>query len=332
MQTTNKEEKAVQIFGTEFKDKYTTPIKSYDNSLVITEEYKETLPDIQDSIYDIEGGKTSIEHVGINNFRLPLKYDIRGGGQIELETSVTGTVSLEASKRGVHMSRIMEQFYEYKDQYFNIDLIEKILNDYRKTQGAFDARILLSFSYPIIQKSLRSNKYGYQYYDVTFEVKAKGDEPLTKIIHFDFVYSSACPCSEELSEHARKYRGRAAIPHSQRSKVRVSVKFDETIWIEDLKEMCLEALKTETQVIVKRIDEQAFAELNGANPKFVEDASRLLYSELCKNEKILDFKIMLSHRESLHSFSAIAVIIKGLSGRGAFNADISKEEIDSLIC
>jgi GTP cyclohydrolase FolE2 len=32
---------------------------------------------------------------------------------------------------------------------------------------------------------------------------------------------------------------------------------------------------TETQVMVKREDEQAFAELNAANPIFVEDAARL---------------------------------------------------------
>ena len=35
------------------------------------------------------------------------------------------------------------------------------------------------------------------------------------------------------------------------------------------------AVPTETQVMVKREDEQAFAELNAANPIFVEDAARL---------------------------------------------------------
>ena len=53
--------------------------------------------------------------------------------------------------------------------------------------------------------------------------------------------------------------------------------FEEMVWIEDLKEMCEKALKTETQVIVKREDEMAFAELNGSYLKFVEDAARLLY-------------------------------------------------------
>ncbi len=87
-----------------------------------------------------------------------------------------------------------------------------------------------------------------------------------RFIHFDFVYSSACPCSAELSEHARDRRGVYAIPHSQRSKARVTLEEAEgkKIWIEDVHAHCLDALQTETQVMVKREDEQAFAELNGA--------------------------------------------------------------------
>ena len=76
--------------------------------------------------------------------------------------------------------------------------------------------------------------------------------------------------------------------------------------------MCLEALKTETQVIVKREDEQAFAELNGSNVKFVEDAVRLLHEQIEKNTLVEDYRIVCSHQESLHSHDAIAVLVKGL--------------------
>ena len=106
---------------------------------------------------------------------------------------------------------------------------------------------------------------------------------LKKIMHFDFVYSSACPCSYELAEHARKYRNKATVSHSQRSVARVSIEFEDIVWIEDLQEMCARALNTETQVVVKREDEMAFAELNGSHLKFVEDAARLLYKELVHN-------------------------------------------------
>ena len=45
---------------------------------------------------------------------------------------------------------------------------------------------------------------------------------------------------------------------------RVSIKFKDIVWMEDLQELCLKALNTETQVVVKREDEMAFAELNGS--------------------------------------------------------------------
>ena len=139
---------------------------------------------------------------------------------------------------------------------------------------------------------------------------------LKKYIHFDFIYSSACPCSSELSEHARGKRDVYGIPHSQRSTARVSVEVAEGqhLSLERLQELCLKALQTETQVMVKREDEQAFAEMNGAFTKFVEDAARLLYEQLDDEPKIVDFQVACAHLESLHSHDAVAVISKGVPG------------------
>jgi GTP cyclohydrolase I len=151
-----------------------------------------------------------------------------------------------------------------------------------------------------------------------------------KFVHFDFVYSSACPCSAELSEHARDTRGAYAIPHSQRSKARVIVEVapGRKLAIEDLHAHCLRALRTETQVMVKREDEQAFAEMNGAYIKFVEDAARLVYERLVSDARVHDFQVACSHLESLHSHDAISVICKGVPG--GFAADFN--DFQSLIC
>ena len=53
-----------------------------------------------------------------------------------------------------------------------------------------------------------------------------------------------------------------------------------TLWFEDAVALARRAVPTETQVMVKREDEQAFAELNAANPIFVEDAARLFAERL----------------------------------------------------
>jgi len=96
--------------------------------------------------------------------------------------------------------------------------------------------------------------------------------------------------------------------------VSVELKKGKKLAIEDLHALCLRALQTETQVMVKREDEQAFAELNGAYLKFVEDAARLLYAELDRERRIADFRVACTHLESLHSHDAVSTITKGVPG------------------
>jgi GTP cyclohydrolase I len=68
---------------------------------------------------------------------------------------------------------------------------------------------------------------------------------------------------------------------------------------------------TETQVMVKREDEQAFAELNAANPIFVEDAARSFCAVLKGDPRIGDFRVVASHQESLHSHDAVSILTEG---------------------
>jgi GTP cyclohydrolase I len=182
----------------------------------------------------------------------------------------------------------------------------------------------------MLLKSLRSGLEGYQYYQVVYEGTLCDLNRFRKVVHFDFVYSSACPCSAELTEHARDGRHVYGIPHSQRSKARLSVEVQPgaNISLEDLHAHCVAALHTETQVLVRREDEQAFAELNGAFPKFVEDAARLLYERLDGDPRLRDFQIACAHLESLHSHDAVAVISKGLPG--GFDASFS--DFKDLVC
>jgi GTP cyclohydrolase I len=81
--------------------------------------------------------------------------------------------------------------------------------------------------------------------------------------------------------------------------------------------MARNKVPTEVVIICKRRDEQAFAELNGSNLLFTEDAIRLLYQgldEMYDKGKISDFSITTDHIESLHPWSATAVIRKGVTG------------------
>jgi GTP cyclohydrolase IB len=275
--------------------------------------YKDAMPDLQNGPASlIRGAKVQIQHVGISNFRLPVRFRTRDGADVTLETSVTGTVSLEAEKKGINMSRIMRSFYKHAEKCFSFEVVEAALADYMADLGSFDARIQMRFSFPMQVDSLRSGLSGWQYYDIALEtVETAGVRK--RLVHLDFVYSSTCPCSLELSEHARRTRGQLATPHSQRSVARISVevKPGATLWFEDLIGMCRAAVPTETQVMVKREDEQAFAELNAANPIFVEDAARLFCKVLMSDPRIGDFRVLASHQESLHSHDAVSLLTQG---------------------
>jgi GTP cyclohydrolase I len=289
--------------------------RDYPEEFEADADYRATMPDLQNGPSSlIKGAKKQLQHVGISNFRLPIRFHTRDNGDLSLETSVTGTVSLEAGKKGINMSRIMRSFYKHAEKTFSFSVIEAALKDYISDLDSLDARIQMRFSYPMKISSLRSGLEGFQYYDIALElVETQGVR--RKFMHLDYVYSSTCPCSLELSEHARQMRGQLATPHSQRSVARISVEIDDTapgtLWFEDLIEMARAAVPTETQVMVKREDEQAFAELNAANPIFVEDAARLFCEQLQKDPRIGDFRVIASHQESLHSHDAISVVTEG---------------------
>ena len=306
--------------------------REYDDTFKPDQEYLNSMPDLQNGEYQ----DTPIDFVGIEGFHLPLQVIEKNGGTQEVKASIAGTVSLEAEKRGINMSRIIRSFYKSKDDVFSCDHLEKVLRDYKKDLDSFDAHILMNFSYRIWQDALRSVREdntpegGWQYYNVTFDVNLDATGEFKKIVWVDFIYSSACPCSTELSQHAALERGVFGIPHSQRSIARVGLEFDQSIWIEDIVDMCRKALTTETLVFCKRQDEQAFAEKNGAQPKFVEDAIRYLKHEFDQHNKIKDYKILCSHQESLHSHNAVAVTTKGIR-KSIFNHHVSLGEWQSMM-
>lgn len=304
----------------------------YDNSFVPTQEYLDSMPDLQNS--DFVG--IPIDFVGIQDFHVPIRIREKSGDTQEVMAGITGMVSLDANHAGINMSRIIRTFYKSKDDVFDINKLEEVLRNYQKDLKTFDAHILMNFKYRIWQDALRSVKDdgapegGWQYYNITFDCNLDVTGEFKKVMHVDYVYSSACPCSTALSQHAAYERGVYGIPHSQRSIARSSIEFNELIWIEDVIEMCNNALTTETLVFCKRQDEQAFAEKNGAQPKFVEDAIRYLAEEYNKNPMVVDYKIVCSHQESLHSHNAVAVITKGIKN-SIFNHHVTFGEWQSMM-
>jgi len=292
----------------------------------------------------IPGARVPINKVGVSGVDLPVKLIRRDGTNQTLHAKVSLYGSLDNPKaKGLNLSRFPIVMHEEIANNLSINGIVNILNRLQETQGSKNVYCKMSFKYPWVQDALRTRitlpddapdaqvfkvvdgkklsfdkMQGFIFYNCVLEGQKIADE-YKFFLTVDYIYSSTCPCSFELAQNARLTRGKAANGHSQRSIAKITVQFDHNnpVYIEDVVEMARRQIPTETIVICKRRDEQAFAELNGSNLLFTEDSIRLLYEgldEWFNNDKISDFLIVTDHLESLHNWSATAVTSKGIVG------------------
>jgi GTP cyclohydrolase I len=305
-------------------------VKSIDYSgkmpdLVFTYDEKFYTDDLPDPQIDpvLPGAHIPLRKVGIAPVDLPVVVQRRDGGTQVLQAEASLYCSLDDPlAKGLNLSRLYLLMHEKIKDQLSIAGIKEALKDLAEKQGAKNAYCKLRFKYPWTQSALRSHEdhdhdkklEGH----IAYKTELEGqyiDGRYRFYLTVDYVYSSTCPCSFELAHDARTKRDAAANAHSQRSCLKVKIQFDpdKVIWIEDLVELCRANIPTEVQIVVKRRDEQAFAELNGSNLLFSEDVCRIMYSALddwYQLGHIFDFSIAVEHFESLHPWSAIAVTSK----------------------
>lgn len=270
----------------------------------------------------------AIPKVGIERFRLPLNFVHPDGTLMSHDCEASMFIYLEEGKTGVNMSRFCTILQEEGLKH-NVDknFLETILGRYRKdlrdelSDPLIPASFLkLKFLYPVKQQSLKSGNWGWQYYPVEIMAEENDLAQISVFLTLKYEYSSTCPCSLSLAkQYEDEYRnGKTqegngiASAHSQRSVATLTVKYalDEELQIEDVLKLLRTAIPTETQSLVKRVDEQAFAILNGENPVFVEHATRRLSYVLDQDKRVLDWIAKVEHLESLHSHNAVATIYK----------------------
>jgi GTP cyclohydrolase I len=273
-----------------------------------------------------------IQEVGITRYRIPIMFLHKESSEAFImnhDCIVSMRVNLKEGKTGINMSRLCAILQEETlSNPFNHTLLKKILKRYQyemrdtENEEPFEfAHLIIEFSYPIKQKSLKSENWGWQYYPTKIEATLN-KEQFDLFYTVDYEYSSTCPCSLSLA-HQYEYEfaqglteegNGIATAHAQRSRARVTVQIhpQEDFFVPYIVELLRKAIPTETQSMVKRIDEQAFAILNGMNPIFVEHVARRLHQVLDNEDKIIDWKAEIEHFESLHSHNAYAKIYKGI--------------------
>lgn len=335
----------------DYSEKMSDLVFTYDNKFYPLDN---SLPDPQvDPI--IPGAKVPIQKVGIAPVDMPINIKRRNTLEpVSVLAKASLYCSLDDPyAKGLNLSRFYLLMQEKMADHDGLGAIQDTLKEMASKQGSNNAYCKLRFRFPWEQEALRTRKVmlkpgeeGYEHavqnivgevledgtfiskekmrghiaYDVEFEGRwhAENDE-YKYFLTVDYIYSSTCPCSFELAHDATSKRNAAANAHSQRSRARVTVEFkpSDIVWIEDIIDLCRHHIPTEVQVVVKRRDEQAFAELNGSNLLFSEDVCRIMYSALDEwyNEELIqDFRVVVEHFESLHPWEAVGVIYKGIKG------------------
>lgn len=305
--------------------------------------YPTSLPDPQvDPV--LVGAAVPLQKVGVGPVELPLTLRRRDGGEdtVYAKASLYGSVD-DAGIKGLNFSRFYILMHKAIEKCISLDVIDDILRTMAERQGSKDAYCKLRFNYRMDQNALRSRKVlpddapdsevfmvvdgkrlsheretGHRFYNCTFEGRLH-DGVIRRYLSVEYTYGSTCPCSFTLAQDATLTRGKAANGHSQRSTATVTMELAEgqTIWIEDVVEMLRRQVPTEVTVYMKRVDEQAQAELSGSNLLFTEDANRLIYQGLDEwfdQDAINDFSVVTVHGESIHPYDAIAISYKGVPG------------------
>lgn len=300
----------------DYSEKMNDLVFVYDESYTNNDD----LPDPQQDPI-LVGARIPIRKVGISPVDLPIIVKRRDGNTQQLQAECSLYCSLDdPNAKGLNLSRLYLLMYDKIKDHLTIDGIKGVLKELADKQQSKSAYCKIRFKYPMTQNALRSkNQLGDLLRGhITYKTEIEGryiNGQYKFYLTVDYVYSSTCPCSFELAHHATTTRGVAANAHSQRSVAKVTIEFDSNniVWIEDVVDLLRFVIPTEVQIVVKRADEQAFAERNGSNLLFAEDACRLIYQALdvwYQQKRIFDFNIVIEHIESLHPWSAIAVTSK----------------------
>jgi len=299
------------------------------------------LPDIaKEDRPDVAG---ALDWVGMGEIELPVSLVNPDGRTVQSAARITAYVNLtQPDVRGIHMSRL----YLHVDKHLGSEALtpctlRRLLKDFLESHADLSDRAMvrIAFDHLVRRPALISDNSGWKSYPV--EITALMDKgQFTLELGVEVVYSSTCPCSAALARQLIQERfsedfargkaldfdavhawlgseeGICATPHSQRSTAEVRVKlhhgFDFPVI--DVIDRIENALKTPVQTAVKRVDEQAFAKLNGQNLMFCEDAARRVQQALDADERLTDFWVRASHYESLHPHNAVAVASKGVAG------------------
>lgn len=264
---------------------------------------------------DIQSGPAdlalAIDRVGVKNLELPIVARDRARGRQHTVARVDIGADLPALFKGTHMSRFVEALDAFSEEldYYSI---KRLLADVLIRLDARRAYAVFEFPYFIQKTAPATGSPSVMSYAcrVVGELAAPDrdtaptpenleKQPLAFDLEVKAPVMTVCPCSKAISDDGA---------HSQRAEVRLRVRPDGFIWVEELVEIAENAASSPVYTLLKRQDEKAVTENAFAKPTFVEDVVRAAAHALSSHPRVAWYGVEVESFESIHNHSAYAGI------------------------
>ena len=239
-----------------------------------------------------------IDQVGVKGIRYPITVLDKDMGEQQTVAKINMYVNLPRYYKGTHMSRFVEILNEHSRR-ISVQNFTEILEEMKTRLDAESAHIEITFPYFINKSAPVTGAQGLMEYKCTFKGSLNSGKDLILMINVPI--STLCPCSKEISDFGA---------HNQRGEVRLQVRFEKFMWIEDLIKLVEKSASCEVFSVLKREDEKCVTERAYENPMFVEDIVREIAVKLNNDPNITWFTVESENFESIHNHNAYARIEK----------------------
>jgi GTP cyclohydrolase I len=253
------------------------------------------------AIEDVQGHadtrKIPINRVGIKDIYHPIRVKDRSHGEQHTVANFNMYVNLPHNFKGTHMSRFVEILHRHERE-ISVDSFGRMLAEMTEHLSATAGHIEMTFPYFVMKKAPVSGVESLMDYRAT--IFGEHHDGLTDVwLKVEVAATSLCPCSKRISDYGA---------HNQRSRITLTAKIAEHMWLEELIDLAEREASCELYGILKRPDEKYVTERAYDNPKFVEDMVRDIAVALNKDARVRAYVVESENFESIHNHSAYAMI------------------------
>ena len=236
----------------------------------------------------------SIDSVGVTGLAYPIMVRDKHEKTQHTVATVEMAVSLTKDYRGTHMSRFIE-ILNSCNGHITLQNLENIAQSLRGHLGAGRAEVEFRFPYFASRQAPVSGAASFTRYDVIFW--AARDEKFDFTLTVSVPVTTLCPCSREISQNGA---------HNQRAEVRITVRMNRLVWIEDLADVAEKSASSPVFTLLKRDDEKFVTEKAYDTRRFVEDVVREVAARLDVDPRIDWYTVTVTSHESIHAHDAFA--------------------------